>query len=503
MKYPASYGEEADHSQKVSEWISLCFYWFIAYLGRMKRIVLIFLLVLSPLSTSAESLGTTIWLGKVGVDDKAKWEGDGFSVVELTCADGDTPCVIQAIAALDHSDPAYLITYARHTAAVRALYASGMTKDQLSGIILLRAENGTVPAVETPANAPDLWVLAELSDPKESIVSARKLAFDLRDVGVSASFLFVNDGTLQYAPLGQMVRDFMLHFMGHSPFAEGFGDLLELEFAWQSPQFDSQDFLERDEFLSTYPMHPTLNAFVKTHYRFEAHRMQEWRMEKYLSFDLMAYRDEQAPGARYVTLRNRRGQVYYLDLETYGAYEPVIVVGIDDETNMFRMNWFYRTKKMYSWKPDVQNISVRPLGPLLFFRKEEEMPADLSIPLLLRSALTLEGIAFSQTDPLAPLAAYPVSVQNVITKENKCIFCHRIGALGARYHHLDARTALPQGGFALPLIEYSDEVMNAFLYDQVNTANKIGMTPNPLEKSVADTFYDWWKNLSKETGSSP
>ena len=469
----------------------------------MKRAALIFFLVMSPFCAFAETLGTTVWLGKVGASDKAKWTEDGFAVVELTCADQNIRCVLQGISELDHSIPAYLITYARHTDMVRALYANGVTKSHLSGIILLRAGGGVEKSIEAHANAPDLWVMTELSDPKESVVSARELAFSLRDAGISASFLFMKDGSLQYAPLGQNVRDFIMHFMAHSPFGEDFADLLELEFMWQTPLFDSQEFLERADLLSSSPMDPTLKAFIELHYRFEKHRLKEWRLERYMSFDLLSYRDEQAPGARYITLRNRRGQVYYLDLEVYGAYEPVIVIGVDDETNMFRMNWFYQTRKMYSWKPDVQNTSVRPLGPLLFFRKEAEMPVDLGIPLLLRSALTLEGITFSQTDPLAPIAAYPVAVQNVITKDNKCIYCHRIENLGARYHHFDARTALPQGGFALPLIEYSDEVMDAFLYDQVNTANKIGMTPNPLEKSVADTFLTWWKSLSRDAVSPP
>jgi len=469
----------------------------------MRYAVIVFVWLLIPVGALAQTVGTTVWLGKVGPDDKAKWARDGFAVVELACADGDTACVTQALGALDHGAPVYLITYARHTDIVRALYAGGITKEKLSGIILLRTDTGIAPPSEVAANAPDLWVLVDRTDPKETVLHAREWAFGLRDKGVAAYFLFLDKGALHYAPLGPMTRDFILHFMGHSPFAKGFGELLDLEFKWQAPPFNSKGFLSHPDLLTKYPMNPTLNAFVQTHYRFEPHRMKEWRMKSYLAFDLLAYRDEQNPGARYVTLRNRRGQVYYLDLQTYGSYEPVIVVGIDDETNLFRMNWFYRTKKMYSWKPGVQNVSVRPLGPLLFFRKEQEMPPELSIPLLLRSALSLEGITFSQTDPLAPLAAWPASVQKVMTSANKCIYCHRIGNLGARYHHLDARTALPQGGFALALVDYSDDVMKAFLYDQVKTANKIGMTPNPLEKSVADTFYDWWKSLPRDTATSP
>src|SRR5690606_18578379 len=111
-------------------------------------------------------------------------------------------------------------------------------------------------------------------------------------------------------------------------------------------------------------------------------------------------------------------------LEAYAQYEPVIVVGIDGDPNMYRFAWFYQTKAMYSWKEGVPDISVRLLGPFLFFRKE--IPADLEPPLLLRSALTKDGLSFSEEDPIAAIAAYPDQVRRIITVENKCIFCHTI-----------------------------------------------------------------------------
>ena len=164
-------------------------------------------------------------------------------------------------------------------------------------------------------------------------------------------------------------------------------------------------------------------------------------------------------------------------------------MGVDDEPNMYRFVWFYKTKKMYTWKDDVQEISARTLGPMLHFRKP--VPDDLGIPLLLRSALFLDGITFSHENPLAGMAAYSDTIQRVLTSENKCVYCHPIGTNTARAYHLDALTAQPQGGFGLPLGEYPDHVMKTFLYDQEKTAKTIGMFVNSLKEEDVDEFYEW------------
>ena len=224
-------------------------------------------------------------------------------------------------------------------------------------------------------------------------------------------------------------------------------------------------------------------------FRSQLHQLKQWKFDNYLAFDLLKFRDRTLPGARYVTLANRRGQQYFMDLEQYETFEPVIIVGVDDEPNMYRFVWFYKTKKMYTWKDDVQEISARTLGPMLHFRKP--VPNELNIPLLLRSALSLEGITFSHVDPLAEIASYSDTIQQIITKENKCIYCHPIGTQTARAYHLNALTAEPQGGFGLPFGEYPDHVMSAFLFDQANVAKKIGMFANPIPEETVMEFYEW------------
>jgi len=56
-------------------------------------------------------------------------------------------------------------------------------------------------------------------------------------------------------------------------------------------------------------------------------------------------------------------------------------------------------------------------------------------------------------------------------------------------------TAQPQGGYALPLADYSEEVLRSFVFDQETTAAKIGVTPNPVDEAVAEQFFAWTRTL--------
>lgn len=475
-----------------------------AILLRMKRTPIIaFVLVIMTLGAQANShgptsLGSIVWLGGIADQDKAIWQGKGFSIIEPLCADADpSGCLSQTFTGLDYANPVYLVARAEHTALVQDLYKFGIGAPMPQGVILMRTDGANLNPVFTRADAPNLLVLTEQSDSANVIAGSRRLASAFRNQGVDAAFFIVEDGMLQNAGMHPMAMDVILHFMGHSPETAQLKMLLDAYAAWQLPPWNNQDFLQRADLLATYPMNPSLYRMFEFHFKFGPHRhlIKQWRFETYLAFDLLTYVKEKDPNARYVTLRNRFGQVYYLDLEWYGAFDPVIVVGIDDEINMNRFVYFYRTRAMYSWYWGTPNVSAQPMGAFLFFRKD--LPDDLLIPTHLISALALDGIELSDTDPLAPIANYPADVRMVITKNNKCLFCHRIGNLGGRAHHIDAITGLTQGGIALPLVNYPDAVIKAFIFDQENAANRIGMTPNYLNPRLVSPFYDWVRQLSQ------
>ena len=156
---------------------------------------------------------------------------------------------------------------------------------------------------------------------------------------------------------------------------------------------------------------------------------------------------------------------------------------------MYRLHWFYKTLLQYSWEDAVQDLSIRALGPALHFRRS--LPSDLTIPLLLRSAIPLDGIEFTRSDPFAEIRGLAPAVQKVITRENRCFYCHAIGTRSPRAHHMRASDGAPQGGYGLPLTAYREDVMKAFIHNQTHVAEMIGMSPNRIADEHIATFEAW------------
>jgi hypothetical protein len=463
----------------------------------MKKLIsIVSLWLLFALPAWAENKGMVIWLGDEPQANALALEEMGYRVLWLQCEVISLECLKAGLRSNATQEPIYLITTDAYSDFVRKIYHSHISAQHLAGIAMMRARQVPEIDVEVQSDAPALLVMVAGTDSSEQIYGSRIFTTKLRRAGAETTFLFVGKGAFSGAPVPQMTLDLFAAFTGNSPFADGFNNMLKAYKAWEHPLISYEEFYEKPDLISTQAMSDTLKRIIGAHYDKAPHQMAQWAFEDYTSFNLLAYRDLVAPGKRYATIRNVREQVIFLDLEKYAPYEPEIVLGVDDEANLYQMAWFYQTLAMYSWLPGQQNISVRLLGPFLYFRKELDM--DLGVPLLLRSALSLEGITFSDEDPLKPIETYPEHIQRVITVENKCIYCHEIEGFGGRYHHIDAMTMEPQGGIALPLVEYPPEVMNAFLFDQVNTAKKIGMTPNPLKESVATPFHAWWKKLVAE-----
>ena len=165
----------------------------------------------------------------------------------------------------------------------------------------------------------------------------------------------------------------------------------------------------------------------------------------------------------------------------------MIVVGIDDEKNLFRFGVFYRALREYSWKPGPQPpMMARPVGAFIYFLKEP--PAHLA-PRAGYYALTVDSFKLVAEDPLAPLADLPRAVYETLTFRNGCVYCHGFRAMTAKSHHSLAATGAARGGFALPLESYPAQVWKAFMFDQINVAKKIGASPNPVDEDAREALY--------------
>ncbi|MCZ6644163.1 MAG: hypothetical protein O7F71_21520, partial [Gammaproteobacteria bacterium] len=449
-----------------------------------KTLTLFTILILSGFPstglTSSRTVANIVWLGTPTENQLDQWRSQGFTAERLSCESNVTACLHNALA--DNEGANYLFVDSAFTEHLLILYTTE-TLNEISGVILFGAAASEL-SIRPRGRRPKLLVVAEADADAELVYQSRRTATLLSKRGVPATFMFMPNGELRSTNMGPMAQDIILHFFGLPSSKTEFMALLDAYLAWRSPPFDNQPFRSHFDLLESYRLDSSVEGLFRYFFRNQLHELKQWKFDNYLAFDLLKFRDRTAPDARYLTLANRRGQQYYLDLDRYAAYEPVIIVGVDDEPNMYRFVWFYRTHKMYTWEEDVPEISARSLGPVLHFRKR--VPDDLTIPLLLRSALSLDGITFSHDNPLAEIAAYSDTIRKVITSENKCVYCHPIGTKTARAYHLNALSGKPQGGYGLPLSEYPDHVMRAFLFDQKKVADTIGMIPNPLHEDAVD-----------------
>lgn len=456
------------------------------------------LLDLKPTSTLIAILDKG---GKLTAEGNQRlFKAAGFHVVLLKrCSGSEEPlCVRKSLAELKERSgyrDVLLMTSASHTQTVYSLYAKSNLKDVLSGVILFRAEAlfEDYPPLKT-GPAPPLLLFGKEADEGNVVLASRRFADHMRRAGVRSWFVMLPE---QQPPPSQSnqppVVRIIYQFIGAGQKRGVFYEALAGRARWQHPPLDNDGFYEHPDFIKTYPIGDNFMALMKTFFHLDPPQLKQWAFKSFKGLDILAYRDKSAATkhARYLVLRNHLGKNYPIDLNVYGKYKPLIVAGIDYESNLFRMTWFYRTKAGYSWiKDEVRpKISVEPLGAFLYFQKR--LPTELQIPLALRSALSFGSIGFSNENPLAGLGKLSPSLQKIMTRTTNCIFCHSLDGIGGRAHHLIATTAKAQPGFALPLRSYSRDVLRNFLFDQESAAAAIGMIPNPVSASGAKELFEY------------
>ncbi|MGH7828926.1 MAG: hypothetical protein ACREP8_02000, partial [Candidatus Binatia bacterium] len=220
--------------------------------------------------------------------------------------------------------------------------------------------------------------------------------------------------------------------------------------------------------------------------------LQGWPLESYHAIDLFAYLDalpkEQAGRGDHLILTNVRNEKQFWSRRQIEPYRPVIVIGIDDEKNLFRFAVLYRMQRQYSWKAGAESpVLARPLGAFIYFLKEP--PPELQAQSW-HYSLTPNSFRLVDKDPLRPIRDLSKEVQEVLTYRNGCVYCHSFRDIGARSHHNAAAAGGMHGGLALPLESYPPEVWKAFLFDQYEVADKIGANPNVVDTSVRKELYD-------------
>ena len=218
------------------------------------------------------------------------------------------------------------------------------------------------------------------------------------------------------------------------------------------------------------------------------------RAKRYHAVALFEWLDalgpERAGLGPFLTLTNARGEQAVFRVEEIRPLAPRLVVGIDDERNLFRLLDVYHTLREYSWveEPPRFRTMARPLGGFLLFPAEE--PAELGSRVFGRFALTPESFRLSETDPWAAVRDLPDDLSATVTRALGCVACHQLRGAGARASHLRASDAAQVGGFGLALEDYPAEVWRRYVFEQRQVAAEIGATPVPLEGVIAQRLFD-------------
>ena len=288
------------------------------------------------------------------------------------------------------------------------------------------------------------------------------------------------------------VRSLLLDFFKVEPLPPAMALLIEAKRRWLNPPLSTLPFWREEKLIRSYPVDRKWVEEAALLYGGNRYELLQWPLENYYAIDLFAYLDSLPPEkigrGNYLTVTNFRNEKLFWDRRQIEPYRPVIVVGLDDEKNLFRLGVFYRALREYSWKDGPKPpLMARPVGAFIHFL--EQPP-----PELMRQApyygLTENSFKLSEEDPLASLKDLPKEVYEAITVRNGCVYCHSFRGIGSQSHHVTESDYKPHGGLALPLESYPEDVWQAFMFNQEEAAKKIGASPNFVDEEARQPLYD-------------
>lgn len=360
------------------------------------------------------------------------------------------------------------------------------------------------------ADAPRFLIVNAFADFPGFALDARRFADALRSAGAREVHQHNFKGADHFSLVkldddNNPVRRMLLWFVGVKALTEPLAALVEAERRWAEPPYSTRPFWKHDKLIRSYPMDERLIKMLAFIYRDRREELLEWPLKQFHAVDLFAFLDalpkDRSGEGDYIVLSNVRGERQVWHKDQIEPYKPVIVVGVDDERNLFRFTSFYRMHREYSWKSGSQPPPLAmTLGAFVHFM--EEPPRELAAQSW-HFGLTENSFRRLKDDPLKAIRAVPKAVQEALTFRNGCVYCHTFRGAGSRSHHVHALNGKPQGGFALPLEDYPPEVWRKFIFNQVEVAKKMGATPNIVHESARQTLFDLVNNARDQTPAVP
>ena len=353
------------------------------------------------------------------------------------------------------------------------------------------------PAAHVKPGAPQFLLLSASRDISGFNIDARRFGQALNSQGGDkTSPMVISDrdhfSIVNLSGGDNPIRELMLDFLKLERLPDHLRDLVAAKRAWLGSSPSTVPFWKHQDLVRVYPMEQRLLFLIIGHYGPLKHELLQWPLEEFHAMDLFAFLDalpvKQVGEGDYLVLSNLRNERIILHKKEIAPYHPVVVIGIDDERNLFQMSGFYRMEQEYSWKAGPQPPTMaRPVGAFLYFLKP---PPPKFRAQSWHFALTEESFRLEEENPLVLLDRLPRKIVKVLTHRNGCIYCHSFRRAGSKSHHVLVSSGTPYGGFALPLEDYPQEVWKRFIFDQEAVAEQMGANPNIIEESVRRPLYD-------------
>jgi acetyl esterase/lipase len=350
------------------------------------------------------------------------------------------------------------------------------------------------------AAGPPVLLLAAERDIPGYLPGALGFAESLRRGGREPAEVFLAAGRdhvsiLELSDARNPARAHVLSFLQLGSGGQDMRDLFAARRVWRDPPLSTEGFWKGSARVGSFPADERFLRVANLLFQGPGEGGRRLvHARRYHALDLFdwlaALGPERAGAGDFLTLTGARGEQAVFRVSEIRGLAPRVVIGIDDERNLFRVVDLYHTLREYSWRGEPSRFlsMARPLGAFLLFPAEE--PKSLGSRVFGRYALTPESFRLSDTDPWAGIRDLEGDLRSALTVDFGCVACHQLRGAGSRAGHLRARDAVMVGGFGLALEEYPAEVWRRYVFEQKQVAAEIGAVPVPLEGEIAQRLYD-------------
>lgn len=363
----------------------------------------------------------------------------------------------------------------------------------LGGVV---AMNGVYDAAlgHVRGDPPPFLVLSAHGDSPDSAQRARSLARALEQAGatnVRRYHVAARDARMLADFSGEPndVADLLAAFVRGHAWPGGPESAWAIADVWgaQAP-LSTEPFWADERLIVRRPVDDGLRADIGRVFAGTMRDLEPWPCSTYDAIDLAAYlgAHPELGAGDWLVITNARGEELVLSRAEIERRRPVIVVGIDDEKNLFRLLVTYNVYRTFTFRPETapRPLLARPVGAFLHFPGTVDSAPPVAT--FADFALTPASFRVVANDPLAALRSLAKPLLRTLTAEQGCLQCHSMRGSGARSHHLRALDGQPVGGDALALEEYPRDVLQRFLFDQDEVAQIFGVAPIRVDREVAN-----------------